>query len=103
MLSASRAGRRHGLQTTIMAKNLNALSENDSPYQDKSVAWLSQYHSSEIPSAGRIRTWAIFSLSRKPHENRKRNRTYDNSDAIRDKSEDARTAPAAADTGFSLG
>src|SRR2546429_73775 len=39
----------------------------------------------------------------KPHENRKRNRTYDNSDACRDKSEDARTSPAAADTGFSLG
>src|SRR3989442_15989177 len=37
------------------------------------------------------------------HENRKRNHTYDNSDACRDKSEDARTSPAAADTGFSLG
>src|SRR6266581_2684862 len=40
---------------------------------------------------------------RKPHDSRKRNRTYDNSDACRDKSEAARTSPAAADTGFSLG
>src|SRR5436190_16346001 len=38
-----------------------------------------------------------------PHENRKQNHTDDNSDACRDKSEDARTSPAAADTGFSLG
>src|SRR6266436_4834268 len=36
---------------------------------------------------------------RKSHENC----TYDNSDACRDKSEDARTSPAAPDTGFSLG
>src|SRR2546427_11622890 len=40
---------------------------------------------------------------REPHENRNRNRTCDNSDACRDKSEDARTSPAGADTGFSLG
>src|SRR6266404_3610986 len=37
------------------------------------------------------------------HENRKRNHTCDNSDACRDKSEDARTSPTAANTGFSLG
>src|SRR6266702_598595 len=42
-------------------------------------------------------------ISSAPHENRKRNHTYDNSDACRDKSEDARTSPAATDTGFSLG
>src|SRR5436309_5955038 len=41
--------------------------------------------------------------SDEPNENHRRNHTYDNSDACRHKSEDARTSPAAADTGFSFG
>src|SRR5213596_2616932 len=41
-------------------------------------------------------------ISSAPYESRKRNHTYDNSEACRDKSEAARTSPAAADTGFSL-
>src|SRR5437667_8967393 len=42
-------------------------------------------------------------VRKQPHENRRRNHTCDNSDACRDKSEDARTSPAAVDAGFSLG